>query len=53
MIPEGIKLLRAGGVYVLAGMVHPEYKLNVTAEQIIRKCITIKGKKFIPVIFVQ
>jgi len=43
VVPEGIKLLRAGGVYVLAGMVHPESKLNVTGEQIIRKCITIKG----------
>ena len=44
MVPEGIKLLRPGGVYVLAGMVHPDSKLNLTAEQIIRKCITVKGK---------
>ena len=43
MIPEGIKLLRPGGVYVLVGMVHPDSKMDVTAEQIIRKCITIKG----------
>lgn len=43
VVPEGIKLLRAGGIYVLGGMVHPESKLNVTGEQIIRKCITIKG----------
>ena len=43
VIPEGIKLLRPGGVYVLVGMVHPDSKMDVTAEQIIRKCITIKG----------
>ena len=43
MILEGIKLLRPGGVYVLVGMVHPDSKMDVTAEQIIRKCITIKG----------
>ncbi|KAJ7384566.1 hypothetical protein OS493_021197 [Desmophyllum pertusum] len=43
VIPEGIKLLRAGGVYVFVGMVHPASKLDITGEQIIRKCITIKG----------
>jgi len=43
VVPEGIKLLRAGGIYVLGGMVHPESKLNLTGEQIIRKCVTIKG----------
>lgn len=43
VISEGIKLLRPGGVYVLVGMVHPDSKLDVTGEQIIRKCITVKG----------
>ena len=47
VITEGIKLLRPGGVYVLVGMVHPDSKLDVTGEQIIRKCITIKGKTFV------
>ena len=26
------------------GMVHPNSKLDITGEQIIRKCLTIKGK---------
>ena len=47
MITEGIKLLRPGGVYVLVGMVHPDSELDITGEQIIRKCITIKGKTFV------
>ncbi|XP_065056164.1 L-threonine 3-dehydrogenase-like [Rhopilema esculentum] len=40
---EGIQVLRPGGVYALVGMVHPNSKLDITAEQIIRKCITITG----------
>ena len=44
VIPDGIKLLRTNGIYVLVGMVHPHSKLDITGEQIIRKCITIKGK---------
>jgi threonine dehydrogenase-like Zn-dependent dehydrogenase len=43
VIDTGIKLLKPGGVYVFAGMVHPNSKLNITGEQIIRKCLTIKG----------
>lgn len=53
MVPEGMKLLRAGGVYVFVGMVHPDSKLDITGEQIIRKCITIRGKELIPPIFCQ
>ena len=44
MISDGIKLLRAGGVYVLVGMVHPDSKLDINGDEIIHKCITIKGK---------
>jgi len=40
---EGMRVLKPGGVYVLVGMVHPQSKLDITAEQIIRKCITITG----------
>ena len=43
LIPQGIALLRPGGEYILAGLVHPNSKLDITAEQIIRKCIHIKG----------
>ena len=38
-----MRALKPGGVYVLVGMVHPQSKLDITAEQIIRKCITITG----------
>ncbi len=37
-------MVKPGGTYVLTGMVHPDSKLDVTAEQIIRKCLTIHGK---------
>ncbi|XP_071794887.1 L-threonine 3-dehydrogenase-like [Asterias amurensis] len=39
----GMKLLKPGGSYILVGLVHPDSHLNVTAESIIRKCLTIKG----------
>ena len=40
---EGMRVLKPGGVYVLVGMVHPLSKLDITGEQIIRKCMTIAG----------
>jgi putative phosphonate catabolism associated alcohol dehydrogenase len=43
VVPEGVKLLRPGGFYALAGMVHPDSALDITGEQIIRKCLTIRG----------
>ena len=43
LIPQGIELLRPGGDYILVGLVHPDSKLDITAEQIIRKCLRIKG----------
>lgn len=35
--------MKPGGAYVFAGMVHPKTALNITGEQLIRKCLTIKG----------
>lgn len=43
LVPQGLVLLRPGGDYVLVGLVHPNSELGITAEQIIRKCIRIKG----------
>ena len=43
VIPDGVKALRPGGHYVWAGMVHPETKLDLTGEAILRKCITVRG----------
>eukprot|EP01104_Vermistella_antarctica_P013542 TRINITY_DN4118_c0_g3_i1.p1 TRINITY_DN4118_c0_g3~~TRINITY_DN4118_c0_g3_i1.p1 ORF type:complete len:271 (+),score=20.93 TRINITY_DN4118_c0_g3_i1:439-1251(+) len=44
LLPQAIAKLRPGGVYVLAGLVHPRSSMEaVTGEQIIRKCLTISG----------
>jgi len=43
-VPEGVQMLRFGGHYAIAGMVHPDSKLDqVTGEQLIRKCVTMRG----------
>ena len=44
-VEHGIQCLRPGGMYILAGMVHLESRLNITGEQIIRKCLTLKGNQ--------
>jgi putative phosphonate catabolism associated alcohol dehydrogenase len=43
LVQEGVALLRPGGYYGLVGLVHPRSLLNLTGEQIIRKCLTIRG----------
>lgn len=43
VIPAGIKALRVGGHYIWAGMVHPETKLDLTGEAVLRKCLTLRG----------
>jgi putative phosphonate catabolism associated alcohol dehydrogenase len=43
VVAEGVRLLRPGGFYALAGMVHPDSALEITGEEIIRKCLTIRG----------
>lgn len=43
VVSDGMKLLKPGGAYIFAGMVHPKTKLDLTGEQVIRKCATIKG----------
>ena len=40
---EGYRLLRPRGFYYLTGLVHPDSKIPFTAEDVIRKCLTIKG----------
>ncbi len=42
-VTEGIRLLRPGGVYVIAGLVHPDSALELTGEQLIRKALTLQG----------
>lgn len=42
-IPDGVRALRPGGSYVWAGMVHPETALALTGEEVVRKCLQIRG----------
>jgi putative phosphonate catabolism associated alcohol dehydrogenase len=43
VIPGGVQALRPGGHYVWAGMVHPETRLELTGEAVLRKCLTLRG----------
>ena len=43
VIKDGIRVLKHGGKYVLVGLVHPNSQLDITAEQIIRRCLTVEG----------
>lgn len=43
VIPDGIAVLRPGGTYVWAGMVHPQTQLDLTGEAVLRKCLTLRG----------
>ncbi len=42
-IPAGVQVLRPGGHYLWAGMVHPQTKLDLTGEAIVKKCLNIRG----------
>ena len=42
-VPQGVRVLRPGGAYVWAGMVHPETQLAITGEDVVRKCLEIRG----------
>ncbi|HAE19223.1 MAG TPA: dehydrogenase [Verrucomicrobiales bacterium] len=43
IIPEGLRVLRPGGTYVWAGMVHDETPLDFLGVDIVRGCATIIG----------
>jgi putative phosphonate catabolism associated alcohol dehydrogenase len=43
IVEEGVSALRIGGSYVFVGLVHPNSELTITAETIIRKCLTLHG----------
>jgi threonine dehydrogenase-like Zn-dependent dehydrogenase len=42
-VPQGVSVLRPGGSYVWAGMVHPETALALTGEAVVKKCLRIRG----------
>ena len=43
LLKDGLEALRPGGFYALVGMVHPDTHIDLTGEQIIRKCVTMRG----------
>ena len=43
MVSLGLSLLKPGGVVVLVGCVTPDTKLDITGDQVIRKCATLMG----------
>lgn len=43
LVQQGVEILRPGGTYILAGMVHPHSQLDLRGEQIIRKCLNFIG----------
>jgi putative phosphonate catabolism associated alcohol dehydrogenase len=42
-VAQGLAVLRPGGRYVWAGMVHPDTQLSLTGEEVVRKCLDIRG----------
>ncbi len=43
LLPHGVRALRVGGFYGWVGLVHPDSAIDVTAELVIRKCLTLRG----------
>ncbi|MGB0774490.1 MAG: alcohol dehydrogenase catalytic domain-containing protein [Akkermansiaceae bacterium] len=43
IISDGIRLLRPGGVYLWAGMVHDQTPLDILGVEIVKGCLTIIG----------
>ncbi len=43
VLGDGIKLTRYGGHYVWVGMVHKNTPLAFNGEDVVRKCLTVKG----------
>jgi threonine dehydrogenase-like Zn-dependent dehydrogenase len=43
VVAEGLRMLRPGGHYLFAGLVHPDSALEITGETIIRRCLTLRG----------
>lgn len=43
VVGDGLRVLRPGGTYVLAGMVHPDTALALRGVDIVTRCLTIIG----------
>lgn len=44
VIPDGIKLLRIGGTYVLLGAIYPGNNVTIDSSDVITKCLHICGR---------
>ena len=44
VVKDGLYFLRPGGFYIFVGLVHSDSLLDLTGEELIRKCLTITGK---------
>jgi putative phosphonate catabolism associated alcohol dehydrogenase len=43
LLSQGAEVLRIGGFYGWVGLVHPDSAIDMTAELVIRKCLTLRG----------
>ena len=43
VVPGGVRMLRVGGRYVLAGLINPDSDFTLDGNDLIRKWITLKG----------
>lgn len=43
VVEDGLRWIRPGGHYAIAGLVHPDSALQLTGETLIRKCLTLRG----------
>lgn len=43
LLSQGAHALRVGGFYGWVGLVHPDSAIDMTAELVIRKCLTLRG----------
>lgn len=43
VVAEGLALLRTGAVYSLVGLVHPGSLLKIDGEDLLRRCLTLRG----------
>lgn len=43
VLPAGLEALRYGGSYLLVGLVHPDSVIPFTAEQVVRRCLRVRG----------
>jgi len=43
VIPQGLKMLRTGGRYVLGGLVNPDANVTIDANMLVKRCVTMRG----------